>query len=335
MKKVLIYALLNIGSAIKLQAQAPVVTTSVTIKDAYDNIVVSQQGDYVNQLIGTYAGWDPEAIFVGGYNALSAYGATSTKRIFLGGPSSGTNFLAMDIPSGNLGLNITTPQSYFHGGNNKVFEIFNSNNAMNSQSHLILSNNSTLSGSSAGSITWISRNTQFNQGMAYIGAQLTDDATNDAKARLLFATSNGAQPMVKMVIDPVGNVGIGTFNPEDKLTVNGRIKANEIRVNGQQIPDYVFEPHYRNLSLSELEAYIKKYKHLPEVPSASEAEKNGIELGEMNKILLKKIEELTLHLIEQDKEIKAMKMQQLNGNGTKQVRPTAKSTKNKQRNLKK
>jgi hypothetical protein len=69
---------------------------------------------------------------------------------------------------------------------------------------------------------------------------------------------------------------------------------------------------------------------LPEVPSAEEAEKNGIELGEMNKLLLKKIEELTLHLIEQDKEIKAMKMQQLNG--AKQLKPAVKSIKNQTRN---
>jgi hypothetical protein len=334
MKKYLIYLIITFSCAWQLRAQAPIVTTGVTIKDAYDNVLTSRQGDFVNQLIGTYAGWDSEAIIVGGYNASSIYNATSTKRIYLGGPFSGTYFLAMDIPSGNLGLNTGNPQSYFHGGNNKVFEILNPNTEFNSQSHLILSNNSTLSGSSAGSITWMAKNAQFNKGMAYIGAQLMDDATNDARARLLFATSNGAQPNVRMIIDPVGNVGIGTFNPEDKLTVNGRIKANEIRVNGQQAPDYVFEPDYQKLSLSELEAYIKKYKHLPEVPSASEAEKNGIELGEMNKLLLKKIEELTLHLIEQGKEIKALKMQRLNGNNTsaKQLKPSVKSIKNNQRN---
>ncbi|MBT2563808.1 hypothetical protein J7E50_21385 [Pedobacter sp. ISL-68] len=310
MKKYLIYLIITFSCAWQLRAQAPIVTTGVTIKDAYDNVLASRQGDFVHQLIGTYAGWDPEAIFVGGYNAFSVYNATSTKRIYLGGPFSGTNFLTMDIPSGNLGLNTGNPQSYFHGGNNKVFEILNPSTEFNSQSHLILSNNSTVSGSSAGSITWMAKNAQFNKGMAYIGAQLMDDATNDARAKLIFATSNGAQPMMRMVIDPVGNVGIGTFNPEDKLTVNGRIKANEIRVNGQQTPDYVFNEDYKNLSLPALEAYIKKHKHLPEVPSAKEAENNGIELGEMNKILLKKIEELTLHLIKQDKEIKLLKKQQ-------------------------
>jgi hypothetical protein len=312
MKRFLIYILLSIGVMEQLQAQAPIVTTSVTIKDAYDNIVVSRHGDFVHQLIGSYQGWDPEAIFVGGYNASSIYGTTSTKRIFLGGPYSGTNFLTVDIPSGNLGLNVTNPQSYYHGGNNKVFEILNPSAEFNSQSHLILSNNSTVSGSLAGTISWMARNAQYNKGMAYIGTQLTDDATNNAKARLIFATSNGAQPMMRMVIDPIGNVGIGTFNTEDKLTVNGRIKANEIRVNGQQIPDYVFEEGYKVGTLEELEVYIKKHKHLPEVPSAREAEDNGIELGEMNKILLKKIEELTLHLIKQDKEIKLLKKQQSN-----------------------
>lgn len=69
------------------------------------------------------------------------------------------------------------------------------------------------------------------------------------------------------------------------------------------MPDYVFAPKYDLLSLPALEKYIKQYNHLPEVPSAIDAEKNGIALGEMNKLLLKKIEELTLHLIEKNKTI--------------------------------
>jgi hypothetical protein len=56
-------------------------------------------------------------------------------------------------------------------------------------------------------------------------------------------------------------------------------------------------------SLSEIESYIKQNKHLPEVPSAREMEKDGINLSEMNMLLLKKVEELTLHLIEQSKKM--------------------------------
>ncbi|GGH00671.1 hypothetical protein GCM10007422_14070 [Pedobacter zeae] len=99
-----------------------------------------------------------------------------------------------------------------------------------------------------------------------------------------------------------GNVGIGITNPTERLTVNGKIKANEIRVDGQGVPDYIFEDSYKIATLKEIEGYIKANKHLPEIPSAKEFERDGIAVGEMNKLLLKKIEELTLHLIEKDKQ---------------------------------
>ncbi|QNR87005.1 hypothetical protein H9N25_11785 [Pedobacter riviphilus] len=101
----------------------------------------------------------------------------------------------------------------------------------------------------------------------------------------------------------LGYVGIGITTPTERLTVNGKIKANEIRVDGQGAPDYVFEDSYKIATLEALESYIKKNKHLPEVPSAKEFERDGIAVGEMNKLLLKKIEELTLHLIEKDKQL--------------------------------
>ncbi|QNR87004.1 hypothetical protein H9N25_11780 [Pedobacter riviphilus] len=105
-----------------------------------------------------------------------------------------------------------------------------------------------------------------------------------------------------MFMDLNGRVGIGTLFPNEKLTVNGKIKANEIRVDGTNAPDYVFEENYKVVTLAELERYIKANKHLPEIPSAKEFERDGIAVGEMNKLLLKKIEELTLHLIEKDKQ---------------------------------
>jgi hypothetical protein len=100
-----------------------------------------------------------------------------------------------------------------------------------------------------------------------------------------------------------GNVGIGTETPDQKLTVKGIIHTQEVRVDmGVPGPDYVFEKNYDLLSLTELETYINQNKHLPEVPSAKEMEKDGLNLKEMNLILLKKVEELTLHLIEMKKE---------------------------------
>lgn len=101
-----------------------------------------------------------------------------------------------------------------------------------------------------------------------------------------------------------GHVGIGTTSPDAPLTVKGAIHTNEVRVDVNpplQGPDYVFEKNYNLLPLSELESYINENKHLPEVPSAKEMEKDGLNLKEMNLILLKKVEELTLHLIEANK----------------------------------
>ncbi|WP_421762901.1 hypothetical protein [Ekhidna sp.] len=96
-----------------------------------------------------------------------------------------------------------------------------------------------------------------------------------------------------------GNVGIGTTNPDEKLTVKGTVHAREVKVDlSVPGPDYVFEPGYDLRSLEETAAYIKSNKHLPEVPSAKEMEANGVQLGEMNMLLLKKIEELTLYVIE-------------------------------------
>ncbi len=96
-----------------------------------------------------------------------------------------------------------------------------------------------------------------------------------------------------------GKVGIGIYPGTDKLAVNGNIRAKEIKVETANWPDYVFAPEYQNTSLTELEKFIKTNKHLPDMPAAKEVEEHGVSLGEMNKALLKKVEELTLHLIEE------------------------------------
>jgi len=115
-----------------------------------------------------------------------------------------------------------------------------------------------------------------------------------------------------------GNVGIGTTNPGPyKLAVEGTIGARKIKVT-QVSPwsDYVFKPNYNLRTLSEVEQYIKTHQHLPDVPSEKEVKANGIDVGETQAILLRKIEELTLYVIEmkkenqaQQKEIEALKKQ--------------------------
>ncbi|WP_053003722.1 hypothetical protein [Sphingobacterium sp. Ag1] len=103
-----------------------------------------------------------------------------------------------------------------------------------------------------------------------------------------------------------GNVGIGTDAPTEKLSVKGKIRAQEIKVETANWPDYVFAESYQLPTLKETAAFIEKNKHLPGVPKATEVEENGLSLGEMNRILLQKIEELTLHMIDKDKRIDAL-----------------------------
>jgi hypothetical protein len=110
-----------------------------------------------------------------------------------------------------------------------------------------------------------------------------------------------------------GNVGIGTTNPGgDKLSVTGNVKATgtvtadggfKVKTWSMEVPDYVFDKGHRTMPLAQVEAYIKANKHLPEVPSAAALKAGGMDLAEMNLILLKKIEELTLHVIAQDKKL--------------------------------
>ncbi len=101
------------------------------------------------------------------------------------------------------------------------------------------------------------------------------------------------------------NIGIGTTNPDAKLTVKGNIHTQEVKVdlNGAVAPDYVFKEDYKLKPLDQVQAYIKQNGHLPNIPSAAEMEKEGILLKEMNLKLLEKIEELTLYVLEQQKEI--------------------------------
>jgi len=113
-------------------------------------------------------------------------------------------------------------------------------------------------------------------------------------------------------MNPNGQVAIGVSVVAAsgyKLTVSGKVLCEELKVKLRSTgwPDYVFGKNYNLPSLMEVEKFIQQYKHLPNIPTAAEVEENGIEVGDMQKRMMEKIEELTLNVIELKKEINALK----------------------------
>jgi len=126
---------------------------------------------------------------------------------------------------------------------------------------------------------------------------------------LNFAVRHNSGTFVDaMSISSSGNIGIGTEDVADdyKLSIDGNVRARKVVVNQDIWADYVFSNDYNLKLLSEVENFIKENKHLPEVPSEKEVKENGVDLGEMDAILLKKIEELTLYILAQEKRIQQL-----------------------------
>jgi hypothetical protein len=110
------------------------------------------------------------------------------------------------------------------------------------------------------------------------------------------------------LFDTNGNLGIGTTPTGTyKLQVEGTIGARKIQVKSGTWADFVFQPDYQLAPLSEVATYIKTNQHLPGIPTAEDVKKDGVDVGEMNKLLLQKVEELTLYMIEMKKEIEQLK----------------------------
>jgi hypothetical protein len=193
--------LLLITLAFPFSGIGQVITGSgFSILDSWDNVLSSTDNGNYYQLIGTYRGWDANAVYVAGYNATNL-GGCATQRLYLGNPNNG-RFLGVD-----------------------------------------------------------------------------------------FTT---------------GNVGIGATSPTEKLSVNGNIKARKLIVTQNDWSDYVFDSSYRPQPLSLVEEFIKQNKHLPDIPSAKEVSDKGLDVGDNQALLLKKVEELTLYMIEQNKKIDAI-----------------------------
>jgi hypothetical protein len=240
------------------------------------------------------------------------YNLTSWSGPLLIAPFGGNVGIGTTNPSYKLDIGGTTnvtDRAWFSYGNNNISGYSWVNAALTTNSIEIVNNNSEVNHLSPTLAfhRYMSGGPQFR--LAADGTNvlyLESSGENSARSPLPYGGGPNSY-FTKLYVDggliTTGNVGVGISNPTDKLAVNGTIHSKEVKVDIQGWPDYVFQTDYQQKSLSEIEAYIQSHKHLPEVPAAKEIESSGLLLGEMNKILLKKIEELTLHLIDKDKQL--------------------------------
>lgn len=161
-----------------------------------------------------------------------------------------------------------------------------------------------------GSILWFSSGDSNTAIQENWGLNLIGDGPRPIKiynTSLLVGYTSGGTDYGSNNVYISGSVGIGTTNSQGyKFAVNGKAIATAMTVKLYTAwPDYVFDTNYNLPSLHTIKTFIDQNHHLPGIPTETEVYDSGLNLGEMDKTLVKKVEELTLYLIEKDNEIKS------------------------------
>jgi hypothetical protein len=262
----------------------------------------------------------PESGWLLDVNGLGTIGSQGSARIYMGTIDATHSFIqsrdnsvnqnllfyasSYSFSTGKFGIGTTSPgytlDVAFNTNGNDGIRVTNTNSGTTAQVQNRVINDAGSIGytgiSSSGYTSYI----PLNGGQAFFGSYNVPVSIFTQSASPIVFYPNSVE---SMRITPAGNVGIGTTTPDQLLSVAGNIHAQEVLVNLTGFEDRVFKKTYHLPTLPELKTYIDKNHHLPDVPSEAEVVKNGLKLGDMDRTLTKKVEELTLYLIEKDKQI--------------------------------
>lgn len=226
---------------------------------------------------------------------------SSSGDMYFGGSSQNTNggiqlltkgSSRLTISSnGNVGIGTTTPAARLH---------------------VKSSDDNSVRMETAGTKNWISFYTSGGYYKGYAGVFSgsndmdfgTGAGNTTGNVHLVTGTALGVTP--RLTVFANGNVGIGTASDAYKLSVNGTIRATEVRVETGWA-DYVFDKNFRLRPLAEVEAFIQEHKHLPDVTSAADIQKDGLQVAKQMTEMMQKVEELTLYVIQLNKENAALR----------------------------
>lgn len=268
-------------------------------------LVSNVSGSY-NVAIGFKAGYSNLAsnnVFLG---SEAGYNETGSNKLYIDNSNTSSPLIYGDFSANTLSLNGdvgigTAPSAQLHTTGTVRFAGLTNDNAL---TRVVVSDGSgNLSYRTASTIgnpnVWALGGNAIGPSSGYFIGTTTSEA-------LVFKTNNSEA----LRITTGGQIAIGgpTIDPHTYLlAVGGNMIAEKIKLKAVgDWPDYVFEKKYQLLSLADVEKYIQQHRHLPDVPSAKDVADNGIDVGDSQALLLRKIEELTLYMIELDKKVNSL-----------------------------
>jgi len=212
-----------------------------------------------------------------------------------------TFFTEEDPPSQNwTWSSISNAESVFYMSGNSNIGI----GTMSPGSNLVIARGNNGVSINTGDVSGLGFNRNVADGAIY-NSSISGWQFSARNERFSLEGYNGAESNPFNILKN-GNIGIGTITPSYKLDVLGAIRAKEVLVNLDGGADFVFEKNYKLPSIEHVASYVQENKHLPDVPSAKEMVKNGLNMGDMQVKLLQKVEELTLYAIQQNKKIETI-----------------------------